>query len=64
MNLVWGVKAIYFDSQGNIDETLKEIEHRLVSEGFLEKGDVFVNTSSMPQHWQGHTNMMKVNVVE
>jgi pyruvate kinase len=64
MNLVWGVKTFYFDNQDNIDLTLKQIEKELKESGHLEKGDIFVNTASMPQHWQGHTNMMKVSVIE
>ena len=64
MCLVWGVKTYYFDSKENIDETLKQIEKELVSSGNLDKGDIFINTASMPQHWHGHTNMMKVHLVE
>ena len=64
MCLVWGVKTFYYDSQENIDETLVQIEKELVESGNLKRGDVFINTASMPQHWQGHTNMMKIQVVE
>lgn len=64
MNLVWGVKTFYFDTQDNIDMTLEQIEQKLVATGHLKKGDIFINTASMPQHWHGHTNMMKVQVVE
>ena len=64
MCLVWGVKTFYFDSHDNIDKTLVEMEHYLVNIGHLKKGDIFINTASMPQHWHGHTNMMKVQVVE
>ncbi len=64
MNLVWGVKTFFFDTHENIDKTLDQIQDQLVSEGHLSKGDIFINTASMPQHWHGHTNMMKVTVVE
>ena len=64
MCLVWGVKTFLYHSHENIDQTLVEIEKKLVETGNLQKGDVFINTSSMPQHWEGHTNMMKVSVVE
>lgn len=64
MNLVWGVKTFYFDTQDDIDDTLEQIEQKLVSMGSLKKGDVFIHTASMPQHWHGHTNMMKVKMVE
>lgn len=64
MCLVWGVKTFYYDSQENIDKTLEQMEKRLVDTGNLGKGDIFINTASMPQHWQGHTNMLKIHVVE
>ncbi|MEP0987821.1 pyruvate kinase [Ekhidna sp.] len=64
MCLVWGVKTFFYDAHENIDKTLVEIEKKLVETGNLKNGDIFINTSSMPQHWHGHTNMMKVSVVE
>ncbi len=64
MCLVWGVKTFYFDTHDDIAATLEQIEKQLVDTGNLKKGDIFVNTASMPQHWHGHTNMMKVQVVE
>lgn len=64
MCLLWGVKTFLYNSHENINATLEEIEQKLIDTGNLEKGDVFINTSSMPQHWHGHTNMMKIQVVE
>ncbi len=63
MCLVWGVKTFLYDSKENIDATLVEIEHSLVESGNLKKGDIFINTASMPAHWEGHTNMMKIKTV-
>ena len=63
MCLVWGVKTYLYDSKENINQTLEEIESRLVEMGQLKKGDIIINTASMPEHWQGHTNMMKVDKV-
>ncbi|MEM6643064.1 MAG: pyruvate kinase [Bacteroidota bacterium] len=64
MCLVWGVKTFIYDSKENIDATLNEIEKKLVDTGNLKKGDIFINTASMPAHWEGHTNMMRVKMVE
>ncbi len=64
MSLVWGSKTFYYDKEDNIDSTLEHIEKQLVESGDLQKGDAYVITASMPQHWQGHSNMIKVNVVE
>ena len=64
MCLLWGVKTFYYDSHENIDKTLVEIEKKLLETNNLKKGDIFINTASMPQHWHGHTNMLKIQVVE
>lgn len=64
LNLLWGVTGFYYDKTEGIDETLQQIEAELVSNGLLKKGDFFVNTASMPMHWKGHTNMMRVSQVE
>ena len=64
LNLSWGVKCFYYDKTENIDDTLHHMQDILVKDGFLSKGDIFINTASMPSHWSGHTNMMKVSEVE
>lgn len=64
MNLVWGVTGFYYDKMEGIDDTLTQIEAFLKKEGLLEKGDVYINTSGMPLHWEGHTNMVRVSQVE
>lgn len=64
MNLVWGVKGFYYDKTEGIDDTLEQIEKTLVAQGYLEKGDIYINTSSMPSHWKGHTNMMRISQVD
>ena len=64
LNLSWGVKCFYYDKTENIDDTLHHMQDILVKDGFLTKGDIFINTASMPSHWSGHTNMMKVSEVE
>lgn len=64
MNLVWGVTGFYYDKTEGIDDTLLHIQNELVKEGYLKKGDYFINTASMPSHWKGHTNMMRISEVE
>lgn len=64
MNILWGAKTLYYDKHDNINLTLEQIEKQLVDAGYLKSSDVFVVTASMPQHWKGHTNMVKINVVE
>ncbi|MTI29745.1 pyruvate kinase [Xanthovirga aplysinae] len=64
LNLSWGIRGYYYDKQVGIDETLDEIRDLLIADGHLEKGDLFITTGSMPRHWSGRTNMMKVSQVD
>jgi pyruvate kinase len=64
LNLLWGVKCFFYDNKEVIDDTLKQLENILKEGGHIQKGDVLIHTSSMPSHWEGHTNMMKVSEVD
>ncbi len=64
INLIWGVRGFYYDKMVSTDDTFKDIEQILVDKGLLNKGDVFINTASMPIHWEGRTNIIKINIVE
>lgn len=64
MSLVWGVRAYYYNRYESNDSTFKDLEEMLVKEGFLTKGDVFINTASMPMQERLRTNMLKISRVE
>ena len=40
-----------------IDSKLDTIKNLMV------KGDVYITTSSMPKHWDGHANMIKIKEI-
>ena len=63
LNLIWGIRPIFYNKTENIDSTFKNIEKILVENNYLSNKDKYIITSSMPTHWAGHTNMMKVNIV-
>jgi pyruvate kinase len=64
LNLVWGVTAFYYDKFDSTDTSLQEINSILVKAGLLKKGDVVVNTGSMPIDEHRLTNMVKLSVIE
>jgi pyruvate kinase len=64
INLYWGLRGIYYDKMGSTDETFADLEHILREKGYLHKGDVVINTASMPLHWEDRTNMLKVQIVK
>jgi pyruvate kinase len=63
LNLIWGVKAFFFDNFTTTDQTIKSINQFLVEKGYLKKGDVVVNTGSMPIDEVNPTNMIKLSIL-
>lgn len=64
LNLLWGVRGIYYDKFESTDDTIEDLEKILVEQGYLEKGDIYINTASMPMYKKLRTNMVKLSIVE
>jgi len=64
MNLIWGVKAFYYDKFSSTDETIQDIIEILKEKNLLKEKDIVVNTASMPLHKRFRTNTLKITHVE
>ncbi len=64
LNLVWGVRAFYYDKYVSTDETIHDVQTILKNLRLIKPGDVVVNTASMPIQARGRTNMVKVSYIE
>ena len=64
LNLVWGVRSFYYDKMESTDATFSDIETVLREKGCLKKGEVFINTASMPIHARYRTNSLKISIAE
>ncbi len=64
LSLVWGVKTFYYDKMVSTDHTIEDIKYMLKKDGYLEEGDLIVNTASMPIEEEGGTNMLKLSAIE
>lgn len=66
LGLFWGTKVFYFEWEEtkSTDLLIDEIKQLLINKGELEKGDVFINTLSMPLSRHRKTNALKLSVVE
>ena len=63
MNLVWGVKAFYYDKFSSTDETIDDLCEILKTKKLLKEGDIIINTMSMPLHKRFRTNTLKITIV-
>jgi pyruvate kinase len=64
LSLSWGVKAFYYDKEESLDEIIKDQIQVLKAQGFVNTGDVVVNTGSTPIQLHLPTNMIKINKVD
>lgn len=64
LNLVWGVKCFYYNKFTSTDETIRDVNEILKTAEVVNKGDLIVNTGSMPLHMRYRTNMLKVTLVD
>jgi pyruvate kinase len=64
LNLVWGVKAFYYNKRISTDHTIADIKYIMKSEGFLNSGDLVINIASIPLEDLGNSNMLKLSYVE
>ena len=64
LNLVWGVKCFHYSKFTTTDETIEDIIDILKKNKLVKKGDLIVNTGSMPLHKRLRTNMIKITEVE
>jgi pyruvate kinase len=64
LNLVWGVRAFYYDKHISTDHTIADIKYLLKKEGLLVQGDLVINVASIPLEDRGSSNMLKLSYVE
>jgi pyruvate kinase len=64
LNLVWGVKAFYYDKQVSTDDTIADIKSMLKKMKLLEVGDIVINIASIPLKEMGGSNMLKLSYVD
>ncbi len=60
LSLVWGVKAYYYNRMVSTDHTIDDVRDILLSNGEVQKGELMINTASMPIAEKGMTNMVKL----
>ncbi len=60
LNLLWGVKGIYYDKFVGTDQTILDINNIANEVGYLKEGDYAVNLTSMPVKERGMVNTLRI----
>jgi pyruvate kinase len=64
LNLIWGVKGLYYNKRVSTDQSIADIKQILKKEGLVKKGDLVINIASIPIEESGKSNMLKLSEVE
>ncbi|WP_338377520.1 pyruvate kinase [uncultured Flavobacterium sp.] len=64
LNLLWGVKAYYYDKFLSTDDTVEDINKIALEKGYVKKGDMLINLAAMPIANKGMVNTLRVSEIE
>ncbi|HMB63823.1 MAG TPA: pyruvate kinase [Eudoraea sp.] len=64
LNLLWGVKAFYYDRFVSTDETIEDVNSIACKKGFLDVGDMLISLAAMPIKDKGMVNTLRVTEIE
>lgn len=63
LSLSWGVRAFHYAEEESMDEIVSDLTEILKQRGFIKKGDVIINTGSLPVEEHLPTNLLKISKV-
>jgi len=64
LNLLWGVKAFYYDKNVSTDDTINDVNRMAFKKGYIEVGDMLVSLAAMPMKDKGMVNTLRVTEIE
>ena len=64
LSLSWGVRAFHYAEEESMDDIIGDLTEILKQRGFIKKGDVIINTGSLPVDLHLPTNLLKISKVE
>ncbi len=64
LNLLWGVKAIYYDKFENTDQTIVDVNLIAKEKNFVAVNDMVINLSAMPIVKKGMVNTLRISTID
>ena len=63
LNLLWGVKGLFYDNFVSTDSTIEEVNELARTNGFVKKNDLVINLSAMPIAAKGEVNTLRISKI-
>lgn len=63
LNLLWGVRAFYYDRFVSTDETIEDVNAIACKKGYIEVGDMLISLAAMPIKDKGMVNTLRVTEI-
>ncbi len=64
LNLLWGVKAFFYDANESTDKTIEQINNIAKKNNFVVDGDLLINLTAMPANKKGMVNTLRVTIID
>ena len=61
LNLLWGVRAFFYDKHVSTDETIEDVNKIATQKRYTEQGDFLVNLAAMPIVDRGMVNTLRIS---
>ena len=61
LNLLWGVKCIYYNKFQSTDKTVEDVNLLALKNRYVKKGDVVINLAAMPIKNMGQVNTLRIS---
>ena len=64
LNLLWGVKAFFYDENLSTDDTVIDINNIAKAKNYVASADIVINLTSMPVEERGMVNTLRVSEID
>ena len=64
LNLLWGVKAFYYEKMMSTDATIIDINNIAKEKGYIDMGDYTISLTSMPIKEKGMVNTLRLTQID
>ncbi len=64
LNLLWGVRAFFYEATKSTDETVIEVNQMAKKEYLVNPGDFVINLNAMPVSEQGMVNTLRLTTIK